>query len=247
MKTVQTVSRGNVATILIVEDAEGFQALILRTLSHHSLLIATDVKTARSYLASQHIDLVLMDLNLPDESGYTLLSEIQSLDKPVAAICLTGRTGISDKVTAFSMGVEDYIVKPFDPLELRARVDARLQKLFSSDGDKKRMAVGDLIIDQSTHRTYLMRENKKEEVVLTQTEFKILCCLARRPEQVFTRDQLLVAAWGDDAKVLDRAVDVHVCAIRKKLGDSHSCYIKSVPGVGYKLTLDPSRSRAIAI
>lgn len=224
--------------ILVVEDSEEFRKIIIRTLSEYEVVCAATAEEASVILRNNSFDMVLVDINLPQKDGYSLINEIHenSEHNNVSVMCLTGRKEITDKVTAFSLGADDYITKPFDPLELRARVDAKLKKTGRKKNSDLITTVGDIEIDHARHRVTIFSEKEKKEVNVTQTEFKILCCLARRPDQVYSRDQLLVAAWGDDAKVLDRVVDAHVCLLRKKLG-THSHYIKAVTGVGYKLTI----------
>lgn len=223
--------------ILIVEDSPEFQLIISRTLPDFHLCCRASAEEASLELQNEKFDLILLDINLPQRDGYSLLTEIQS--KPATAsipvLCLTGRKEITDKVTAFSLGADDFITKPFDPIELRARVEAKLKKLTRAKNDEQITVIGEIEIDHSRHRVAIIEGERRREVQITQTEFKILCCLSRRPEQVYTRDQLLVAAWGEDARVLDRVVDAHVCLLRKKLG-KYSSYIKAVSGLGYKLT-----------
>lgn len=156
-------------------------------------------------------------------------------------ICVTGKTEVTDKITAFSLGAEDYLVKPFDPLELRARVDAKLKNFTNREEKHSSLKVSNIEINLSTHSVTLVDSEERYEINLTQTEFKILVCLARRPEQVFTRDQLLVSVWGESARVTDRAVDTHVCALRRKIHEG-DLSIRSVPGIGYKLVLATKKS-----
>lgn len=224
--------------ILIVEDSPEYSAIISRTLGDHGLSQCTSAGEASTLIKNKNFDLFIIDINLPDRDGFTLLSEIRTSPETasVPVLMLTGRKEITDKVTAFSLGADDYLTKPFDPLELRARVESKLKKVAQKRNESAITIVGDIEIDHNRHQVSIVQNGKKTEIQVTQTEFKILFCLARRPEQVYSRDQLLVAAWGDGAKVLDRVVDVHVCLLRKKLGEL-SYYIKSVPGVGYRLSV----------
>jgi len=222
--------------ILIVEDSPEYQAIISRTLGEYNLKISASVSDATHLLRNSHFELLIVDINLPDRDGFTLLADVRaSLETAsVPVLCLTGRKDITYKVTAFSLGADDYITKPFDPLELRARVDAKLKNIAKIKNEIATTTIGEIEIDLARHRISAVIEGRKTEISVTQTEFKLLCCLARRPEQVYTRDQLLIAAWGEDATVLERVVDVHICLLRKKLGP-YSNYIKAVTGVGNKL------------
>jgi DNA-binding response OmpR family regulator len=227
--------------IIVVEDSEEYQKIINRTLSHYQLTFATTAEEAAEKIKNDSFDCILVDINLPQKDGFYLLTEILSDDRNerTPVLCLTGRKDITDKVTAFTLGADDYMTKPFDPIELRARVENKLKKSLKFKNDTPVISVGNISIDQGRHRISLRLKDQKEvEVDVTQTEFKLLMCLARRPEQVFSRDQLLVSAWGDDTKVLDRVVDVHMCLLRKKLSECSSHNIKAVSGVGYKLTVN---------
>lgn len=232
-------------SVLVVEDSEEYRKLIARSLSHLRLIMAETVDEAFRCLETNDVSLILLDIQLPGRDGYSLLSELRAgrfgIEIPV--LCLTGRSQVTDKVTAFSLGADDYILKPFDPLELRARVDSKLVRMKVRTEKDELLHIGDLRVDKARHRVWKEGEGKDQEIELTQTEFKILCCLGRRPGQVLTRDQMLVAAWGEDARVLERAVDVHVCSLRKKLGKSVT--IQAVPSVGYKIvSSNPKKTQA---
>lgn len=240
-----STSTGKKMKVLVVEDSEEYQKIIGRTLSDYTVTLAGSAEDASAILKKDTFDLILVDINLPKKDGYSLISEIQASHDltEVPLLCLTGRKEITDKVTAFSLGADDYITKPFDPLELRARIDSRFKKTRRKNSKDLTTTVGEIEIDHARHRVTILMDSEKVEVEVTQTEFKILCCLARRPDQVYTRDQLLVAAWGEDARVLERVVDAHVCLLRKKLGP-YSKYIKAVTGVGYKLTAVHRKTKA---
>jgi len=231
--------------ILVVEDTLEYQKIISHCLGDHQVFCRPSVDEALTALKNESFDLIIVDINLPGKDGYTLLGEIQGkpelLETPI--LCITGRNEITDKITAFSLGADDYLTKPFDPLELKARAEAKLKRYRRKKTEQKSTTVGNIEIDHDRHRVAVRSENGSQEVEVTQTEFKILCCLARRPDQVYTRDQLLVAAWGEDARVLERVVDSHICLLRKKLGSEGHC-IKAVTGLGYKMTLRPKRRQA---
>lgn len=234
--------------ILFVEDSEEYQKIVSRTLGHLDVVCAADTQAAWEQLQRHHVDLILLDIQLPGKDGYSLLTELQSHPEfsSIPVMCLTGRSAVTDKITAFSLGAEDYIVKPFDPLEFRARIDARLTRVRQGMEKSQKIVVGALEIDQARHRVWIQgTEDGTREITLTQTEFKLLTCLARRPDQIYSRDQLLVAVWGEDADVLDRVVDVHICSLRKKIGGAFS--ILSVTGFGYKLSMEkPQQKRKAA-
>lgn len=224
--------------ILAVEDSTEYQKIIAKTLTEYEITFADTAEKAAAMVRNKNFDIILIDINLPDHDGYFLLSEIQSVIEAqgTSVLFLTGRSELTDKVTAFSLGADDYITKPFEPIELRARVAARLKKSAIKKKRANLYRIGELEIDHERHRIMVGKGSDQFEAVVTQTEFKLLTCLGRRPEQVFSRDQLLVAAWGDDAQVLARVVDVHMCSLRKKLKHCAD-YIKAVKGIGYKLVV----------
>lgn len=232
-------------TILLIEDAPEYKVMVTRLLGHHRVLVTDDPDQVSSFLDGNNVDLILLDITLPKRDGYSVLQELQSNPeyKDIPVICLTGKNAITDKVTAFSLGADDYIQKPFDPMEFRARIDAKLAKSSRKKMDSQRLNLGEIVIEQESHRVFSRTGNK--EIVLTLTEYKILNYLGRRPGQVYSREQLLVAVWGDEEAVYDRAVDVHVCALRKKLS-SYGLSFKSVPGVGYKIEINQSPSKRVS-
>jgi DNA-binding response OmpR family regulator len=223
-------------SILLVEDAPEFQTMVSKLLSHHHVIVTADPDTVAEHLETGSIDLIILDITLPKRDGFSVLHELQS-DKryhSIPVVCLTGKDQVSDKVTAFSLGADDYIQKPFNPIEFRARIESKLAKGLSRKGGSALLNIGSLSLDTVSHRAFASNTNK--EVPLTQTEFKILQHLGKNPGQVFSREQLLASVWGDEGAVFDRAVDVHVCSLRKKLTE-YGVQFKSVLGVGYKLVL----------
>lgn len=223
-------------TILLVEDAPEYQVMVKRLMKHYHLIVTDDPDQVVELIEKNKIDLILLDITLPKRDGYSVLQDLQSVPEAedIPVICLTGKSAITDKVTAFSLGADDYIQKPFDPMEFRARVDAKLMKKGRKKESTQRLLLGEIVVDSNSHRVYGRIDNK--DIVLTQTEYKILNYLGKRPGQVYSREQLLVAIWGDEGAVFDRAVDVHVCSLRKKLSP-YGLLFKSVPGVGYKIEI----------
>jgi DNA-binding response OmpR family regulator len=222
--------------ILLIDPSDECQRTIKKTFqNHHQIVCATSAEEACEVVENQEFDLIIMDLNLPKQDGHWLLQQFQENSKinHVPIVCLTQRSAITDKVTAFSLGADDYVIKPFEPMELRARIDSKLKKSIKARSAEDILKIGNLDLCRNTHT---VRCSKSKEVLpLTPTEFKLLLHFSKQPERVFTREQLLMAGWGNDFEVFDRAVDVHVCSLRRKMGE-WSAYIQSVPGVGYKLS-----------
>ncbi len=231
--------------LLVVEDAPDFQLMIKKSLSDYVITCCESAEKASILLRNEPFDLLVIDINLPGRNGYSLVSEVRASNfgSELPILCLTGRSDVTDKVIAFSLGADDYITKPFEPLELRARVDAKLKR---NKRDKSKLAltvVGHIEIDLEQHKITVVENKVRREISLTPIEFKLLTCLSRRPGNVYTRNQLLTAAWGDKHTSSDRGVDVHICSLRKKLGRFGSD-IQSITGLGYKLAPDSSRRAA---
>jgi DNA-binding response OmpR family regulator len=226
------------AKILLIEDSKDHQTIIAETLSQYSVQIAESSEEAAQELLLTPFDLILLDIGLPGKSGFSLLSEIQShsATSSIPVICITGRSEITDKVTAFSLGADDYLPKPFDLMELKARVDSKLMKARKVKDSTRIIRIGNLKMDLNSHQVLILHQNgAEEEILLTQTEFKLLILFSKNPSTLFTRQQILKEVWGNSVKVSDRVIDVHLCSLRKKINDAE-VRIVPVTGQGYKLT-----------
>lgn len=221
------------AKILCVEDNPEVRILVEAALSPMEVMFATTVHAAREMLEVGRFDLIILDLELPDGDGLKLLTGIQST--PV--FILTGKGEIANKIIAFSVGADDFITKPFDPLELKARVNGKIQKSQKAVSEADQFKVGDLLISVSKQKIWQQKGDEKTEIVTTAREFRLLLVFARSPERVFSRDQLLNEVWGTEANVTDRTVDTHVGHVRKKLKNSKRIKIETVIGEGYRLVL----------
>ena len=231
---------------LAVEDCQETSQLIERSLAGVCEVVAArSAREAFELLEGPLPDLILLDVELPDGDGYQICSRLQGNDRTAAipVVFLTARSSPQDKVAAFFLGADDYVSKPFEPLELRARVSARLNKERLRAQRENRLERGPLRIDLDRFRA-TARDAEGERVLdLTPHEFRILHVLAAHPDRVFTRLQLLERVW-DGAAVVERTIDTHMSNLRRKLGPHGRC-IRSVRGVGYRLSiLEPEPHRA---
>jgi DNA-binding response OmpR family regulator len=217
-------------TVLVVEDEAAIADVVDMYLTQAGFRVrwATTAQEARKQLEDPTVELVLLDLTLPDSDGVDLLREIRSR-RTVPVIMVTARDAESDRVLGLELGADDYVTKPFSPRELVARVRAVLRRAEATQAtDDGPVASGGLRIDPASREVTLAGE----DVDLTRKEFDVLAYMVARPGRVFTRSQLLEAVWGYPGDVDSRTVDVHIAQLRRKLGGA--CPLKTVRGVGYK-------------
>lgn len=231
--------------ILLVEDAPDQQLIIKALLgSHYELEVCNSSSNAKAALANQTFDLLLVDVVLSgDESGFELAAFLKTSmgESAPAIIFLTGKSSSSSKVLGFSLGAADYVVKPFDPQELKARVDAKIRLIKKHNPTILR--IGDLTLLVEEQRVLKESRNGQTEIPLTSHEFKILHMLAREPQVTVPRDQILNVVWGASLHVEGRNVDTHISHIRKKLSIS-SVSIRAIYGEGYRLEIARSSSES---
>ncbi|AZZ36159.1 DNA-binding response regulator [Bdellovibrio sp. qaytius] len=226
--------------LLLVEDNEVMRVLAANTLKDFSLSMASSLKEAQALMVTNTFDLILLDIGLPDGDGLTFLNQLSnSSGAQTPVIIISGKTDIASKVTAFSFGAEDFISKPFDPIELKARVSAKLKKIEQAKTNSDQMKIGDLVITVSKQKVIIQTagSNEQQPVDLTTLEFKLLLSLAKHPERVYTREYLLSEVWGNDLSVTLRSVDTHVAHLRKKIHKS-KVKIDTVIRSGYRLLVN---------
>jgi two-component system phosphate regulon response regulator PhoB len=224
--------------ILIVEDEPAIAELIAVNLKHNGFqpIWAIDAETAQRELNEILPDVILLDWMLPGESGLTLARRwrASARTKAVPILMLTARGDEADRVAGLDAGADDYIVKPFSPRELLARIRAVLRRRVpEATGGLVKM--GDLQLDADTHRVSLADRPLK----IGPTEFKLLHFFMHHPERVHSRGALLDKVWGDHVYIEERTVDVHVKRLRESLSDAGNM-IETVRGAGYRFTPNPS-------
>jgi two-component system phosphate regulon response regulator PhoB len=226
--------------VLVVDDEALSRDFVTEALSSpiHEVVHAGDARSARQALSAEHVDLMVLDLGLPDEHGLDLLRSLR-LDDDLPVIVLSGSGAVSDRVAALRMGADDYVVKPVDPSELAARCSAVLRRTRGhSRGHGRGDGGGRLRFDGLTIDTDAREVVAAGNVVdLTVTEFNLLAHLARRAGRVVTRDELLTEVWAV-APGPDRwpTVTEHIRRVRLKLGEDprHPRRIRTARGVGYR-------------
>lgn len=230
--------------ILLVEDSVLDQKIALAALGKkYSVVVADTLAMATQELSRGRFDLVLLDVDLPDGNGFRYFSDLRSEDmtKDIPVFFLTMKSGAPDEVMGFTLGAEDYIVKPVDPLKLKARVEARLRKIMEQREQVVFLQNSGLKLDFNLQRAYVVNEGGEKEVELTPLEFKLLAYFMKHEDHVFSRDHLIERVWGIGTNVIDRTVDMHVSNIRRKIAAS-SYVIQSLRGVGYRFVRDRARN-----
>jgi two-component system, OmpR family, alkaline phosphatase synthesis response regulator PhoP len=224
--------------ILIVEDEADIQELLAYHVEQagHDILLADDGAMALHLAQSESPDLILLDIMMPKLTGFEVCETLraQSETKNLPIIMLTARGHEQDIVKGLNLGADDYVTKPFQPAVLLARIDALLRRSFSSGttNAKEGTRLGPLSLHFGRREAVLGGSKLK----LTFTEFQVLKALASKPGWVFTRYQIVDASKGEDHVVSERAVDVQIVGLRKKLGAAADL-IETVRGVGYRLHL----------
>ncbi|WP_050637252.1 response regulator transcription factor [Candidatus Stoquefichus sp. SB1] len=212
--------------ILIVEDDENIAKLIVTTLSlsGYESKVCHNGKAAIDLIYQEMFDLILLDIMLPETDGFEVMKRIQKRNIPV--IFLTALQNVADKVKGLRLGAEDYIVKPFESIELLARIEVVLRRAHKLTRCYQYL---DINVDVEQH----IITKKEEMIALTPKEFNVFVFFLQHPDIVLTRERLLAEIWGYEFEGETRTVDIHIQQIRKKLG-LEKCLV-TIPKLGYRL------------
>lgn len=221
--------------ILVVDDEVAIVDLVRRYLVAEGMDVAAaaDGPSAVEAVRERRPDVVILDVNLPGLDGFEVIRRVRTFSDAYILV-LTARVEEIDRIVGLSVGADDYLVKPFSPRELVARVKVLLRRPRLDRGSSvQRLERGDLVIDEAT-RTVTVRGHPAS---LTTIEFELLINLAREPGVVFSRKRLLDRVWGMDYVADEHIVDVHLGNLRRKLGDDavRPTFIETVRGAGYRL------------
>ncbi len=231
--------------ILIVEDEPAIAESLAYALRRDGFTVTWAPTLADARLHIDGADLLILDLMLPDGSGFELVGAARRAKGGPAIIVLSSRDGEADRVAALETGADDYVTKPFSPREVVARVRAVLRRARAAGGPegaepgaaRPASAPPPITVDEATRRAHFAGNL----VELTRVEFDLLACLVSAPGRVFTRAQLIDRVWGDGFAITDRTIDSHVKALRRKVeqagGDAN--VIETVRGVGYRVSDRP--------
>lgn len=222
-------------SVLVVDDEPTIAEVVARYLERagYRTRVAADGPAAIEAAARQRPDLVVLDLMLPGIDGLEVMRRLRDQDRErIAVILLTAKGEESDRIVGLRLGADDYVVKPFSPAELVARVDAVLRRIDTSPEHEAAIELDDLTIDPTARRLIV----RGDEVQLTQREFDLLLFLARHPGQVFSRNQLMDAVWQYSFYSDTSTVTVHIRRLRAKIESdpAQPRHIQTVWGVGYR-------------
>ncbi|HEY1683219.1 MAG TPA: response regulator transcription factor [Tepidisphaeraceae bacterium] len=226
-------------TVLVIDDEKDLLELVRYNLEkeHFEVLTSPDSTKGLEIAQRQHPDLLILDLMMPGVGGLDICRQLRgdNATAKIPILMLTAKAAEADRVIGLEMGADDYLTKPFSPRELVARVRAILRRSSGEQPAAQVVRRGDLVIDTLRHEVKFAGK----PIALTATEFRILEFLASRPGRVLSRDQIIDAALGQTAAVIDRTIDVHITSLRKKLGTG-GAKIETVRGFGYKFRDDAS-------
>ncbi|WP_042167050.1 response regulator transcription factor [Paenibacillus gorillae] len=222
------------AKILIADDDARIRELIALFLRNegYELVEAKDGAEALAIVENDGVDMVILDIMMPHLDGWELCREIRSIDSNIPLLMVTAKGESAHKVKGFQLGTDDYLTKPFDPMELVMRVKALLKRyqIVSS----QTVQLGGIVLNRLNYQVI----RGEETFTLPLKEFELLFKLANHPGQIFTREQLITHIWGKNYEGDDRTVDVHIKRLRERFtGDTHHFQIETARSLGYRLVL----------
>lgn len=222
-------------SILIADDEKEIRSLLRLYLEneHYIVVEAEDGEQALEILHRQHIDLLLLDIMMPRRDGYHVLQELRK-ESNIPVVILSAKDADSEKILGLNLGADDYIAKPFNPLEAVARVNSNIRRFYSlgtGSATPAALKVRDLELD--TESCTLKKSGIK--IDLTSVEYRIMELFMSHPGKVYTKQQIYEYGWGEDYIVADNNIMVCISKLRSKLGGDSSEYIKTIRGLGYRL------------
>lgn len=225
--------------VLVVEDEPAIAESLGYALKRDGYDVVHAPTLAQALSLLDGVEIVLLDLMLPDGSGFEVIGRARRVKSPPAIIVLSSRDDEADRVAALETGADDYVTKPFSPREVVARVRAVLRRATpgKEHTEVRTGATLPLAVDEPSRRATV----HGKPIELTRVEFDLLACLLSAPGRVFTRAQLIDRVWGDGFAITDRTIDSHVKALRRKVSDAggDASLLETVRGVGYRVTDQP--------
>lgn len=230
------------ATVLVIDDEKDVIELLRYNLEKagFDVVAARDGESGLKAASVSPPDAIILDVMMPGLDGLAVCRRLREEHRTarIPIIMLTAKAEEADRVVGLELGADDYVVKPFSPREIVARIRAQLRRASQAAAEGEALRRGDLIVDPSRHEVTL----SGKAVALTATEFRILHYLAARPGRVFSRSDIIDGAFGRDIAVVDRTVDVHVTSLRRKLGKG-GALLETVRGFGYRFRDESHRAK----
>lgn len=222
-------------TILIADDEAEIRELLRLYLEKdgYRVLEAADGRSALSLLETEEIDMALLDIMMPEVDGYHVLKKLRE-NSNMPVMILSAKNQDADKILGLDLGADDYLAKPFNPMEAVARINSNIRRFYSlgAEGRKVRqLEVKDLRLD--TEECVVYRNG--HPIDLTSVEYKMLRMFMEHPGKVFTKQQLYENVWGEEYAIADNNIMVSISRLRAKLSEDGSAYIKTIRGLGYRM------------
>ncbi len=222
-------------TILVADDEAEIRELLRLYLEKdgYQVLEAADGRSALSLLEKEEIDMALLDIMMPEADGYHVLKKLRE-NSNMPVMILSAKNQDADKILGLDLGADDYLAKPFNPMEAVARINSNIRRFYSlgAEGRKVRqLEVKDLRLDTEECLVY----RNGQPIDLTSVEYKMLRMFMEYPGKVFTKQQLYENVWGEEYAIADNNIMVSISRLRAKLSEDGSAYIKTIRGLGYRM------------
>ena len=223
-------------TILVADDEAEIQDLLRLYLENagYAVVEAADGKQALDALRRTKVDLCILDIMMPQKDGYHVLRELRA-ESNIPVMILSAKDADSEKILGLNLGADDYLTKPFNPLEAVARVNSNIRRFYAlgtgSGSVKQTITVRDLSLDKDS----CALKKGDEEIDLTSVEYRIMELFMEHPGKVYTKQQIYEYGWGEEYIIADNNIMVCISKLRAKLDEDPSRYIKTIRGLGYRL------------
>ena len=219
--------------ILLVEDDYDLNNLVKTILEKNGYMVTNfyNAKDALKSMENKVFDLIVSDIMMPEIDGFEFAKSIRENDKNIPILFMTAKDEFEDKLRSYSIGVDDYMVKPIDIKELVLRIGALLRR--AKINNERKLVIGNTTLDSDTLSAY----DKDKNIILPLKEFNILQKLLSNPNKIFTRRQIMNECWGMYSESMDRTIDVHITHLREKFKDNNDFEIVTVRGLGYKAVI----------
>lgn len=221
--------------VLVADDEEEIRQLLRLYLEKDGYQVyeAADGEEALQLIQKHNIDLILLDIMMPKQNGYQVLKEVRTQNN-VPVIILSAKGQDEDKILGLDLGADDYIAKPFNPLEAMARINSNIRRFYSfgaKENQIKDLKLRDLTLDTESCMVY----KGDTPIELTSIEYKIMRLFMENPGKVFTKQQIYEEGWGDNYIIADNNIMVCISKLRAKLSEDPNAYIKTIRGLGYRM------------